>query len=177
MKHLQSLVAQMGLDRPLWPLFLVVLSPLVTIPIIGIVISFLPECGNDEPWWQVEHLRLALLPGMVDLVPFVWLLSAKTRVKRAAAIAGVIGVARLALPQLTLALIAMRYGGQEGSIGPPAGDYLSRDPSCFVSPFMLVPLVLLMVGAFAVSALFCVFLIRRAGKIQEHSGSASSQMG
>ena len=155
------------LNRPLWPLLLVVLSPLVTLPITGIVISFLPECGNDVPWWQVGHLRLALLPGVVDLVPFVWLLSGKSRVKHAAAMAGAIGVARVALPQLTLGFIAARYGGQEGTpIGPPAGQYISRDPSCFVSLFMLVPLLLLVIGTFAVSALFCVYLIRRAGKSQ-----------
>ena len=152
-----------GLNRPIWPLLLVFLSPLVTLPITGIVISSLPECGNDLPWWQVGHLRLALLPGVVDLVPFVWLLSAKSRVKHAAAIAGVIGVARVALPQLTLGFIAARYGPPEGTtFGPSAGDYLGRDPSCFVSPFMLAPVILLMLGIFAVSALFCVFLIRRA---------------
>lgn len=48
---------------------------------------------------------------------------------------------RVALPQLTLAFIAARYGGQ-GPFGPSAGDYSSRDPSCFVDPLMLVPLVL-----------------------------------
>ncbi len=160
------------LNRPLWPLLLVILSPFVTLPITGIVISFLPECGNDWPLWQVRHLRLALLPGVVDLVPFVWLLSAKSRVKHAAAIAGVIGVARVALPQLTLAFIAARYGGQ-GPFGPSAGQYSSRDPSCFVSPFMLGPLILLMLGISAVSALFCVFLIRRAKRSQKPSGPGS----
>ena len=93
-----------------------------------------------------------LLPGVADLVPFVWLLSAKSRVKHAAAIAGVIGVARLALPQLMLGFIAARYAG--------------GNPSCFVDPFMLVLLVLLMLGMFAVSILLCVSLIRRAGPSQ-----------
>ena len=111
---------------------------------------------------------------MVDLVPFVWLLSAKSRVKHAAAIAGVIGVARVALPQLTLGFIAARYGGQ-GPFGPSAGDYPSRDPSCFVDPIMLVPLVLLMLGIFAVSAIFCVFLIRRAGS--QTNGTRSTTPG
>ena len=118
-------------------------------------------------------MRLALLPGVVDLVPFVWLLSTKTRVKHAAAIAGVIGVARVALPQLMLAFIAARYGGQ-GPFGPSAGTY--RDPSCFIDPFMLVPLVLLILGIIAVSALFCVFLIRRAGRSQKPSAPGSSQL-
>jgi len=42
-------------------------------------------------------MRLAMLPGSVDLVPFVWLASANTQVRKAAA-AGVAGVIRVALP-------------------------------------------------------------------------------
>jgi hypothetical protein len=72
-------------------------------------------------------MRLALLPGLVDLVPFVWLVSAKAQVRRAAAVAGVIGVVRVVLPQLEVGIYAAGYGGQGG------------DPSCSVSVFLLVP--------------------------------------
>jgi len=43
-------------------------------------------------------MRLAMLPGSVDLVPFVWLASANTQVRKAAAAAGAAGVIRVALP-------------------------------------------------------------------------------
>ena len=81
MKHHQRLVAVTRLNRPLWPLLVVVLSPSGTLPITAGIVLFLPEYGNDLPVWQVGHIRLALLPGLVDLVTFVWRLSAKSRVK------------------------------------------------------------------------------------------------
>ncbi len=112
----------------------------------------LPDCGVDEPWWQLRHMRLALLPGLVDLGPFVWLVSAKAQVRRAAAVAGVIGVARVALPQLAVGLYAAGYGGQAG------------DPSCSVSVFLLVSLIPLMLGVWAASTLFCAFVLRQVAR-------------
>jgi hypothetical protein len=128
----------------------VILSPLATLPITGAIIWFLPDCGVDEPWWQLGHIRLALLPGLLDLVPLVWLVSARAKVRRAAAVAGVIGVARVALPQLVVGLYAAGYGGE------------GAGPSCSVSVFLLTPLVLLMLGVWAASALFCGVALRRA---------------
>ena len=142
----------MRLNRPLWPLLLVILSPLVTLPITGGIIWLLPDCGVDEPWWQLGHMRLALLPGLVDLVPFVWLASAKAQGRRAAAVAGVIGVARAALPQLAVGLYAASYFGQGG------------DPACSVSVFLLASLILLMLGIWAASALLSAFVLRRLAR-------------
>ena len=82
-------------------------------------------------------MRLALPPGFVDLVPIVWLASAKTQVRKAAAAAGVVGVIRVALPQLLVSYYAAISGGQDG------------DPACAVSSFLLVPLALLMLAAHA----------------------------
>ena len=109
----------------------------------------MPNCGLDEPWWDLTHIRLALLPGFVDLVPIVWLASAKTQVRKAASIAGVVGVIRVALPQMAVGIYAARFGGQDG------------DPACAVSSFLLIPLALLMLAVWAVSALVCAFVLRR----------------
>ena len=52
-----------------WPLLLVALSPIVVAPVTVGIIMALPDCGVDEPGWRLHHLRLALLPGLVDLCP------------------------------------------------------------------------------------------------------------
>ena len=139
----------MRLNRPLWPLLLVILSPLVTLPITWGIISFLPDCGVDEPAWQLRHMQLALLPGLVDLFSFVWVVSAKAQVRRAAAVAGLIGFSRLALPQVLVGIYATSVGG-------PVGDI-----SCPVSVFLLQWLIPLVLGVWAASALLCVLVHRR----------------
>ena len=110
---------------------------------------FLPDCGVDEPAWQLRHLQLALLPGLVDLFSFVWVVSAKAQVRRAAAVAGLIGVSRAALPQVLVGIYATSAGR------------LAGDPSCSVSIFLLQWLIPLVLGVWAASALFCVLVHRR----------------
>ena len=58
-------------------------------------------------------MRLALLPCLVDLIPIAWLVSTKTQVRKAAAVAGVIGIIRVALTQLAVSYYAARSGGRE----------------------------------------------------------------
>jgi hypothetical protein len=127
----------------------VILSPLVTLPISGGILFLLPSCGIDEPWWQLGHLRLALLPGLVDLVAFVWLVSANIQVKKVAATAGVMGVVRVALPQLAVGLYAARLGGQ------------ASDPECAISVFLLMPMTALMLAVWVVTALIAAFMFWR----------------
>ena len=86
-------------------------------------------------------MRLALLPGLADLVPIVWLASTKTQVRKAAFAAGVVGVIRVPVPQLVVGDYAARFGGH--------GD----DPDCAVSSFPLVLLTLLILAVWAASAL------------------------
>ena len=97
-------------------------------------------------------MRLALLPGFVDLVPIVWLASTKTQVRKAAGVAGVVGVIRVTLPQLAVGYYAARSGGQDG------------DPACAVSSILLVPLTLLILVVWAASALICAFALHRVTK-------------
>ena len=105
------------------------------------ILFLLPNCGLDQPWWQLTHMCLALLPGLADLVPIVWLASTKTQVRKAAFAAGVVGVIRVRLPQLVVGDYAARFGGHGG------------DPDCAVSSFLLVLLTLLILAVWAASAL------------------------
>ena len=121
-----------ALDRPYWPFFLMALSPIVTLPASLIIIVLLPDCGLDEPWWQSSHIRLALLPELVDLALFAWLLSNDPKVRLLAAIAGVLGIVRIGVPQVLLSFDAASSSGQTG------------DPSCAVSIFFLMAMILAM---------------------------------
>ena len=92
------------LDRPRLPFLVIVLSPLVTVPITLVIISVLPSCsvGDNYSYYRSSDLHLAFLPGMVNLLPFLWLLSSTARVRWVAGIAGVTGAARCVLSQLLL---------------------------------------------------------------------------
>ena len=100
-----------------------ILSPLLTLPVSWGILFLLPNSGADEPWWELAHMRLVLLPRFVDLVAFAWLVSSYRQVKKATAAAEVIGVVRVALLHLTVRFYAARFGGQAGS------------PTCAVSVF------------------------------------------
>ena len=58
-----------------------------------------------------------------------------------------VGVIRVALPQLAVGYYAARSGGQDG------------DPACAVPSFLLVPLTLLILAVWAASALICAFAL------------------
>ncbi|MCZ6534477.1 MAG: hypothetical protein O6914_00640 [Chloroflexi bacterium] len=49
------MVSKHWLDRPLWPFLILSLSPLMIAPVTGAIISSLPDCGLDEPWWELRH--------------------------------------------------------------------------------------------------------------------------
>jgi Na+/phosphate symporter len=104
-------------------------------------------------------MRLALLPGLVDVVAFAWLVSANSQVKKVAAAAGVIGVVRVALPHLAVGFYAARSGGQ------------GSDSECAISVFLLIPVTALMLAVWVVTALVAAFMLWRVTK------AASAQPG
>ena len=87
---------------------------------------------------------------MVDVVAFVWPVSANSGVKKVAAAAGAIGVIRVVAPQLAVGLYAARIGGQ------------GSDPACAVSVFLLVPLAVLILTVSALAAAFMLWRVTRA---------------
>ena len=63
----------------------------------------------------MNHIRLALLPGSMDLVAFVWLASANSQVRKAAATSRLIGIIRVALPLLAVGYYDARSGVPESN--------------------------------------------------------------
>lgn len=136
------------------PFLVLFLSPLVTVPVTAAIILLLPDCGVDEPWWEQGHIQRAFLPGLVDLLPFAWLLSTTSRVRWAALIAGLMGTLRFMFPQVALAVYGASSGGQAG------------DPSCNVSGFLLPWLAASIVGLWIITSLVggtILFRMTKAG--------------
>lgn len=70
----QRMIVKQGADKPEWPFYLVLLSPVVTVPLTGLAV-FLTPTGcviGDESSFSLLHLQLAFLPGAVNLLPFLW---------------------------------------------------------------------------------------------------------
>ena len=142
-------IAALGkLNRPLWPFLVLLLSPIVTAPITAVIIFSLPDCGADEPWWELPHMQRAFLPALVDLLPFLWLASPASSVKWAATIAGLIGAVRFAFPQMAIAMYAAASGGQ------------IDDPSCSVSSFLLAVLAPSMLALWLITSVIGAFVLR-----------------
>jgi hypothetical protein len=87
-------------------------SPLLTLPISTMILGSLPDCGDDEPWWELRNLEIAFVPALADLLPFLWLVSSTPGVRRAAIVAGLMGSARYAIPQAATLIYSMSSGGQ-----------------------------------------------------------------
>lgn len=121
-------------------------------PVTYGIIMALPDCGLDEPWWELRHLRLALLPGLVDLLALAWLASRTAAVRRAAVVAGFMGVARFVLPQAGLLYAASS-----------AGQVL--DPACSVSVFFLAAVLApMMLALWLGSALVIAVMLYRGSR-------------
>ena len=96
-------------DRPALPYLMLVASPLLTLPISATILLIIPGCGEPGPpgeplgstqGFELGYFEIALLPALADLLPFLWLVSRTPGVKRAAIVAGRMGLARYAIPQV-----------------------------------------------------------------------------
>ena len=91
------------LNRPLYPFLLIFLLPIATAALTFLILLLLPGCVIcDVSSWEVRHAQMAFLPGVANLLPFLWLMSPTARVRQSAMVAGLIGMALFALPQVGL---------------------------------------------------------------------------
>lgn len=86
-------------DRPILPFLVLTVTPVLILVLGRIILDRQPDCGEDEPGWELRHFQLALLPALADFLPFVWLASRAPGVRRAALVAGLLGAARYAIVQ------------------------------------------------------------------------------
>ena len=128
------------LDRPRYPFLLVYLLPIATVPLTLLLLWSLPQgCViGDAPTWELRYAQVALLPGVANLLPFLWLKSMTARVRPSAIVAGLIGAARFVVPQMMLLFITT--SGCSGSV--------------YVEPYaLLLRLLPLMLSLWVVSTL------------------------
>ncbi len=141
---------QRRLNRWFLPYLVLSVSPALTLPISLNILFSLPDCGIDEPWWELRHFEIALLPALADFLPFLWLVSGIARVRQAAVVAGLVGAARYAIPQAATLTYGMSLGGQ------------TLNPECSISSLfvgaLLVPLILAL--WFASALIAAVVLLR-----------------
>jgi hypothetical protein len=111
-----------GLNWWRWPFLWVLLVPVVTMPLqverLGASEGFLaanvyencdlaPGPGLTNTWkCPVECVLPTLMPGLLNLVAFLWLVSPRRKTRYAALVAGALGAVRVAVP----ALIYMALG-------------------------------------------------------------------
>jgi len=140
-------------DRSLIPYLVLAVSPVVALPISAILLASIPDCGDDEPWWELRQFELALLPALADLLPFLWLLSRAPGVRRAAIVAGLMGSARFAIPQAATLVFSMSSGGQ------------ASNSECTISSQFAAVLAAVMLALWLVSALIVAVILLRARRV------------
>ena len=91
------MLRNLSLDNPRWPFSLVFVFPVFTALAGFAFLTAMPQCGGDEPWWEEKHVRLAFLPGILNLAPLAWLFSKSLPARQAGGIAGIMGTVETAL--------------------------------------------------------------------------------
>jgi hypothetical protein len=93
-----------------------------------------PGCGPQVRYSEVAPTIFAfVLPGLLNLLPFLWVSSTRHRVIAAGIVAGLLGLLRLALPPTVLMLALDRVSSDGGSYFKYALGWFAVD-----SPFISV---------------------------------------
>ena len=140
-------------DRPVLPYLVLSVSPVATLLIGRIILFSLPVCVEADYWWELRHFELALLPALLDFLPFLWLVSGTRGVRGAAIVAGLIGSARYAILQAATLFYSAPSGEHYGSISDCPGT---------ISIFFVLWLVPLMLALWLGSALIAAVIVLRA---------------
>jgi len=94
-----------------------------------------PDCGPQLRYSEVGPTIIAfVLPGLLNLAPFLWVSSKRPRVRAAGIVAGLLGAVRLALPPTVLMLAVDRVSSDGGSYF----EYVLGEFSFSFSPFIFV---------------------------------------
>lgn len=123
-----------AVESPSWlnewwtPFLWIILTPIVTVPLSAILFLLLAgyqeekdvlDCSflcDPHDYFAVRGTITAFaLPGLLNLVPFVWVVSRNTRARLAGIVAGLLGLARLLIPAVVLILSFDRVTGDDGT--------------------------------------------------------------
>ena len=129
--ELTSRASPSWLNKGSMPFLWIILTPIVTVPLSIILFLLLagyqeekdifaqPSCilhCTPNDYLAVNGTIAAFaLPGLVNLVPFVWVVSRNTRARLAGIVAGLLGLARLIIPAVVLILSFDRVMGDGGT--------------------------------------------------------------
>ncbi|MEE9208706.1 MAG: hypothetical protein V3U67_10135 [Gemmatimonadota bacterium] len=138
--ELTSRASSSWLNHWSMPFWWIILAPIVTVPLSAILFSTLAgyhspaEVGlpDRSGAWFIEAnaysevvptLIAFTLPGLLNLAPFIWTLSAKPRVRMAGALAGLLGLVRLGIP---LAVLMLGFDRLTNASGTSYFDFVTE---------------------------------------------------
>ncbi len=131
----------------------IILAPIITVPLSVILFSLLagyhgPEEVGQPPnrtgcflgcpvheYSEVTATVMAfVLPGLLNLVPFVWVVSRNTRARLAGIVAGLLGLLRMFVPLIVLTLVFDEVTGRGGTsyLDLITEDFLRPAPAPFL---------------------------------------------
>ncbi len=127
--ELTSVDSPSWLNKWWMPFLWIILTPIVTVPVSAVLFDTLagpqtpaevglpdPAAGCDRDSWfggfcstypysEVAPTIFAfVLPGLLNLVPFLWVSSTRPRVRAAGIVAGLLGIVRFSIPVIVLML-------------------------------------------------------------------------
>ena len=146
-----------GRKSPTGPLWWIVIAPLVTVPATqawtaGIAQSDACTVSRDflggAALCPTETLAMALAPGLINLVPALWLPFGRA-VRKTAVVATALGLARFLVP-----LAALLTSGPDASVSWGFFPVYPNEPSILVAS----------VGLWLISVLALVLFAREAGR-------------
>lgn len=125
------MLENLSANSPRWPFFLVFALLLIASLVSFALLRTIPQFGGGETWREAKHMRLAFLPGVLNIVLLVWFFSGSLPARQAGGLAGIMGAPQFDLPQAALAYYST-VPGAEVQVG---------NAPCTVSVFLLPWLV------------------------------------
>jgi hypothetical protein len=117
------------MDAWYWPFVLILCSPIVTVPLMHVILNLSahfsaaeleqePSIGRwGRTFFYLRDVRLAHMPGSMNLLAVAWLTCPSAQTKLAAVLAGLLGAVRLAVPLLVLEGASVTYQGDTYVLG------------------------------------------------------------
>jgi hypothetical protein len=144
------------MDAWYWPFVLILCSPIVTVPLMHVILNLSahfsaaeleqqPSIGRwGATFFYLRDVRLAHMAGSMNLLAVAWLACPSAQTKLAAVLAGLLGAVRLAVPLLILEGASVSL---QGDTYVPGSRMVWWSGSCSIGLWLLTAATLGLFGA------------------------------